>query len=181
MIEKIEDIKKAMDAKAYLCALALALTLPDICGQVAYPDMNRRNQSQARYIKWYDEYITQYDYPASYNGNAKFDGIKCWKLRCAILHSGNTKGISSTIGFSLCINENWASGIFGPSSYTEVSINNNHPTYHMTIDVSQQCFIMYSCAEGFYRSQEDKTKFNDHNLEIIDMDVKLDKKYYSSD
>lgn len=181
MIEKIEDIKKAMDAKAYLCALALALTLPDICGKVAYPEMNRSNKSRERYVKWYDEYITKHDYPDDYDDNAKFDGLKCWKLRCAFLHAGNTEGISDTTRFNLSINETGTSGIYGPSSYTEAWIGSSRPSYSMTIDVAQQCFIMYSCAEGFYRSQEDKSKFDDYTVEIDEIDVNLDKKYYMPD
>ena len=38
MLEKIEAIEKALDNKSFLPALALALTLPDICGQIEYPN-----------------------------------------------------------------------------------------------------------------------------------------------
>lgn len=37
MIEKIYAIEHALECKCYLPALALALTLPDICGQIEYP------------------------------------------------------------------------------------------------------------------------------------------------
>ena len=32
----IDDINKALDAEAYMAALALALTLPDICAKAEY-------------------------------------------------------------------------------------------------------------------------------------------------
>ncbi|MFT8320094.1 MAG: hypothetical protein ABF649_04245 [Bacillus sp. (in: firmicutes)] len=36
MLNKIEEIKQALKCECYLPALALALTLPDICGQIEY-------------------------------------------------------------------------------------------------------------------------------------------------
>ena len=45
----IEDINRALDAEAYMAALSLVLTLPDICAKAEYGDSlgNRK-----RYIKW---------------------------------------------------------------------------------------------------------------------------------
>lgn len=38
MQEKILQIRQSLKSKTPLTALALALTLPDICGQVEYPE-----------------------------------------------------------------------------------------------------------------------------------------------
>lgn len=39
MIERlIEDVNKALDAEAYMAALSLSLTLPDICAKAEYGD-----------------------------------------------------------------------------------------------------------------------------------------------
>ncbi|MDR0500306.1 MAG: hypothetical protein LBG97_03545, partial [Coriobacteriales bacterium] len=54
---------RALEAKAYLSALALTLTLPDICGKAAYPFM----KSRERYRKWYDENIGKFDCRESCN------------------------------------------------------------------------------------------------------------------
>ena len=43
MIDKIVAIRKAIECECYLPALALALTLPDICGQIEYPDFKRKD------------------------------------------------------------------------------------------------------------------------------------------
>lgn len=84
----IKDIKGALDNNLYFSALALALTLPDICGLIMYPNLN----SKARYKKWYDEYIGQYEQsPLDENNKATkpyFNGEACYSLRCAILHEG---------------------------------------------------------------------------------------------
>ena len=50
----ITDIDKSLDAGAYIAALSLILTLPDICGKAMYKD---EKNNKSRYIEWYDEYI----------------------------------------------------------------------------------------------------------------------------
>jgi hypothetical protein len=57
MLNKINDIKKALRAEAFLSALALTLTLPDICGKVAYPKLG----CGERYKRWYDENIAKFE------------------------------------------------------------------------------------------------------------------------
>ena len=46
---KIKQIGKALEHGCYHCALALTFTLPDICGQVAYPDLHKPEQRGERY------------------------------------------------------------------------------------------------------------------------------------
>ena len=65
MIKKIEAIEEAIKYKCYLPALSLALTIPDICGQIEYPEFKRAK-------------------------NPSFTEYMCYKLRCAFLHSGNS-------------------------------------------------------------------------------------------
>ena len=38
ILDTVEDIYRALEGKAYLSALALALTIPDILSKVEYPD-----------------------------------------------------------------------------------------------------------------------------------------------
>ena len=58
MIKRIvDDVNKALDHNAYIAALTLALTIPDICGKAYYPELGNKR----RYIKWFDEYIGQYE------------------------------------------------------------------------------------------------------------------------
>ena len=46
VLEKINAIRVALEKECYLPALALALTLPDICGQIEYPELIRKNGSR---------------------------------------------------------------------------------------------------------------------------------------
>ncbi len=56
-MNKIEDIKKALGNGAYLSALALTLTLPDIYGQVEYPDEKKVGE---RYVPWFNNYVYKF-------------------------------------------------------------------------------------------------------------------------
>ena len=42
MDKLIKEITNSLDNKNYLSALALTLTLPDICGKIAYPEIKGR-------------------------------------------------------------------------------------------------------------------------------------------
>ena len=63
-------------------ALGIALTLPDICGNIAYPNTKVADH----YKKWYSEYVNPISALKFKDG---FDEEICYKLRCAYLHSGN--------------------------------------------------------------------------------------------
>ena len=94
MIEKIKEIERAIGGGYYYCALALALTIPDICGQVYSPELSRTQNSGDRYAKWFNEFVAQIylkepnlKFP---NGTSiTFNGYACYLLRCTYLHSGN--------------------------------------------------------------------------------------------
>lgn len=74
----------------YQAALALALTIPDICGAYQYP----QSQVGFRYKKWFDEYVPPYYMPKILGDPVDskrkiMTGDICYCLRCAVLHSGN--------------------------------------------------------------------------------------------
>ena len=47
---RLKEIRQALQNELYHCALALALTLPDICGKHELPDV----AVKSRYTKWFD-------------------------------------------------------------------------------------------------------------------------------
>ena len=87
----IEDIKKSLQNNCYYSALTLALTLPDICGKVMYPEIKGVGE---RYIKWFNTYIGNYEQSplSKEDDNWKdlpyLNGEICYNLRCALLHQG---------------------------------------------------------------------------------------------
>ena len=88
MLDRICEIRACLNDKRYEAALALALTLPDICGQVEYPN---ETQVGERYRNWIDNYVddSAFDvnfYPRVFGG---MTSARIYKLRCSFLHSGN--------------------------------------------------------------------------------------------
>lgn len=93
---RMNDVVRAFNAEAFLSAISLALTLPDVCGCRLFPD----ECSRTRYEKWFDRYIANayvengevtdgfevkpLDTPLCY-----FSGADCYQLRCVYLHEGS--------------------------------------------------------------------------------------------
>jgi hypothetical protein len=165
MLELIKDIQKALKAEAHISALSLALTIPDICGEIAFPEIKKVSE---RYKKWYDKYI-----PFPKDFTLKFDGLKCYKLRCALLHSGNTKGIP-VHEFELCINRPGdRCALPGGTVFSTRWENNDESTKKelIRIDIYQLCVWLTDAASDYYERHEDKTLFDAHKLNILDMDA----------
>ncbi len=86
MIEEIiNEIHKLLKNGYPYSALGMALTIPDICGNIAYPEA----RCGERYIRWFNEYVSPTNCLQSGKDYRLFDGEICYKLRCAYLHSGN--------------------------------------------------------------------------------------------
>ena len=85
MLDYINDIRKALDNDCWYSALALALTLPDICGEIEFKQFQNVGK---RYRKWYFKHIESNDYFTVSNNQANiFTSKDCYLLRCAFLHS----------------------------------------------------------------------------------------------
>jgi len=88
----INEIQHTMDQNCYIASLFLALAIPDICGQIAYPNLTVRKGKrniQEQYIKWFDGHVDYSIYDAK-DEFAHFSGELCYALRCSIMHTGST-------------------------------------------------------------------------------------------
>ena len=102
----IEEIYSALENKLYFPALALALTLPDICGNTEY---SNESSVAKKYIGWFDKYIRpdislagEYTNKDGQNLSppermADLTGEIVYNLRNSFLHSGNASINSSKI------------------------------------------------------------------------------------
>lgn len=87
----MKEIEKAIDAKSYLAALHMALSIPDMLGKIAYPKFNGN-----KYIKWFDENVRDIIFghllsenPLCINDDGpKMCGEVCYALRCKLFHEG---------------------------------------------------------------------------------------------
>jgi hypothetical protein len=75
----LRDILRALEGGSAFSALALTLALPDICGSIEYPEMNRPGQVGERYRRWCNEWAQM----------LTVCGADCYALQCAYLHSGS--------------------------------------------------------------------------------------------
>ncbi|PEW16953.1 MULTISPECIES: hypothetical protein [Bacillus cereus group] len=90
MDKLIKEIMSSLDNKNYLSALALTLTLPDICGKIAYPEIKGYGAVGKRYAQWYNEYIHKFENLDGMEDVDRFDGDAVYKLRCNFLHDGSS-------------------------------------------------------------------------------------------
>ena len=101
MEKRIQEARNCIDNGLYEAALALALTLPDICGQVEYPALKKVGE---RYTKWIDDFVDSKGlYDPLFDAVGGFEHLESqdiYKLRCAFLHSGD-QDISSDTKYSL--------------------------------------------------------------------------------
>ena len=109
----VDEVIKCNTSGRYLSALTVALILPDICGNIIFPESKPRE----RYVKWFDKYIGDNERLALRELSPAetqlpfIDGETCFKLRCALLHEGrddigNQIGIDDfvlTFGASSCL------------------------------------------------------------------------------
>ncbi len=85
MIDRIiEEINVCLNNNCFLVALSSALTLPDICGKVEYPDKGNKE----RYLLWYDNFIIKYEQQFEKNELPCINGEIVWALRNNALHQG---------------------------------------------------------------------------------------------
>ena len=86
MRQFIQAIEISLNTQNWYSALALSLTLPDICGKIDYPNLH----SRSRYSKWFDMYVGE-DYKMTLEGETItfLTGNDCYALRCSYLHEGS--------------------------------------------------------------------------------------------
>lgn len=170
IIRLVQDIRKALENELYFVALGSVLTLPDICGKVAYPD---ELSSRKRYISWYDEEIGKYEKSPEDKENMPYlSGDVIYSLRCSLLHEGNPNVNSDSLKtdlpidhFSLVIEKIKPFDMYSDSSSIANFGDKNIREYSM--NVRRVCMILCNVAESFYKENKEKFHFN---YEIIDWD-----------
>lgn len=180
MLNRIAEIRSCLNNELYEAALALALTLPDICGQVEYPNIGVGQ----RYRDWITNYMdnTVLNDPV-FNGLSNlgcantqqtFEPLTAadiYKLRCSFLHSGNDdlqQGPQPRIDKfelvkpgALGVDENGRD--YG---YILASRNENGNQIHVAkINIKYICEMLCSFAEKYYNSKKPEL-FEDHTWKI---------------
>ncbi|MEE6452663.1 hypothetical protein RAH41_19035 [Gottfriedia acidiceleris] len=185
MLDKIKDINLALNNKSYLSALALSLTLPDICGQIEYPDLKNNKGKRLvgkQYAAWFDDWVSHYYADnTGWTGDGKainpfFTGKMCYSLRCSFLHDGNTDienwGDNEDADFYYSYEFELAA-VGGAdkigSSWGHQPINNSKilMTKSVRVNIDKLCECIYRSAERYYL-EKDPNLFKEHNINLID-------------
>lgn len=172
MTEKIKEIERAIVGGYYHCALALTLTIPDICGQVYKHELSEKLSDKDIYIRWFDEFVAQIylkqpnlNFP---NGtNIAFDGCACYRLRCAYLHNGNYNLKARDKKIQI---KEFRLHYSKPSiSYKLYEITlTDEGDFILDIDVSGFCKVICMAAMNYYNNISNKSLFTDSMIAYIE-------------
>lgn len=175
-LSRIQEIEWNVQDARWQSALALALTLPDICGGIEYPELVRRyrdgrvmedrNGLPARdvgsqYIRWFNTYAASYFKRSQADVQPYLSGERCWQLRCEYLHQN--KGFvneenGEEIRFQLGIN--CGSSI----CMTERQEENGQ----IRLDIQQICFRMCQAARAYYEANQGQKEFSLYQTPVLD-------------
>ena len=173
MVERlINEINRALDCRLYLVALNTALTLPDICGKAAYPNL----KTSERYKKWYEEYIGRYE-----KGTKDKDGMPylsadvVYQLRCALSHQGNPNVGKEKTGidcFELVIEvpQDWIAIYADCSSICQ---RGEKTLFNYRVSIHGLCVKLCLTAQNYYK--KNMALFNFFNYKIIDMEEEVER------
>lgn len=179
LIRLIEDIKKALECDALFSALALALTLPDICGKAEFPNASVGR----RYIDWYDEHVGITEKPMidgqrpdELKDMPYLSGEVVYSLRCCYLHQGtpnietdNIKEDCCKIGhFSLLVEEKNKFDMYGDTATVSwgAPFSSDGKIYRSyRVSIRRLCLILSACAKGYYLRNKEKFDFFQYSIE----------------
>ena len=181
----ISECRKALEQDMLFIALAVALTLPDICAKAQYPGI--RNNKEV-YTKWFDENIGQYEKcPCDHCKESPMpylSGEVIYSLRCNMLHQGtpnvDLKQITAPENqideFVLEIDKHTGLYNSGDSCGIEQFFNGKEfvtTNRHYRINVRNFCWKICRIVENYYR--ENKELFNFIQFSTIDKEEELSK------
>ncbi len=178
-LDRVREIEQNLGDRRWQSALALALTLPDICGGIAFPEMVKRYRDGrimldrqknptrdvgGQYIRWFDEYAAPYFKRSPRETSPYICGARCWQLRCEYLHQNK--------GF---VNEEGEQGLrfhLGVNCGSSVCRLDQASPYDggldIRIDIEQFCMRMCRAAKNYYdRNHRDKA-FELYNTPVLD-------------
>ena len=178
-LHRIEEVELNIEDGRWQSALALVLTLPDICGGIAFLEIVKcyrdgravldRKQRPTRdvgnqYIRWFDTYAAPFFKVSAQDISPYICGERCWQLRCEYLHQN--KGFANTedntsIRFHLGVN-------CGTSVCQLDRISSANSLTDIRIDIEQFCRRMCRAVRAYYEAEHTEKDFNLYNTPVLD-------------
>ena len=178
-IHRIQEIEWNIRDERWQSALALALTIPDICGGIAYPQMVKRYRDGrvmedrnglpvrdvgSQYILWFDTFAATYFKRNPSDKQPYLSGERCWQLRCEYLHQNK--------GFYNNENEEKLHFHLGIHCGTSVCTSEEQAFpqegIHIRLDIQQICDRMCQAAKAYYENNHAKENFSLYHTPVLD-------------
>lgn len=154
--QMVREVEATLKQGLYLVALNTALTFPDICGRIAYPELDGKKR---RYVKWYEENIGKDERSPEDKGDFKMpytSGEIVYALRCSLSHEGNPSirlSDHNLASFKLLKTKNIlfarASSHIGDGEQRTIEIG-----------IWNLCFKLCCAAKSFYEENKERFNFN---------------------
>ena len=169
MIDKIiDEIHKSIENECFIAALALTLTLPDICGKAEFPEEG----DTKRYIDWYNEHIGDDEKPSDPYGSDMpyLSGEIIYNLRNALLHQGSPSIDAYKIKTERCKVDKFEI-VIDPESLSNTSMvaygtGLKIVGRELSVNLYHLCNIICRAATDYYN--RNKEKFNFFKYDIVD-------------
>lgn len=178
-LHRVDEVEFNIEDGRWQSALALALTLPDICGGIAFPELVKRyrdgrvildrqkNPSRdvgTQYIRWFDTYAGRFFKVSPRDPLPYISGERCWQLRCEYLHQNRgflNDEEHAGVRFHLGVN-------CGTTLCQMESSANQETSADIRIDIEQFCRRMCQAARSYYHSVYQEKKFQLYNTPVLD-------------
>lgn len=87
----IQIVDDALLKDSLQAALFCSLAIPDIAGQIDYPQLRKRGKVKERYEKWYNENMYEFENPkkSKFEKFNQIDGSVMYLIRCKLYHQGD--------------------------------------------------------------------------------------------
>lgn len=174
--QRIKEVELCVNQQMWQAALALALTIPDICGQIKFVTLKMQNRkgmlvdaSQGyKYSRWFHEYVEHHFADEKgwdgdgYAVNPYFTGDMCYHLRCAFLHSGEdaTNEANNRIKYKFSLRTN---------SCDTISLNRDSEIIYVDIDIANLCNYICEGALKFIHEWKKPQDFTDRKCRWLDL------------
>lgn len=166
ILARIDEIETCLESECYIAALALALTLPDICGKAEYPDKGVGK----RYIQWFDQYVSSYQKSQSpYDADMPYlNGEVVYSLRNGFLHAGNPNIEKEDIKDETCKIDQFCleagKSLIGDTSRVSYGKEFEIIERGYTVNVRLLCMRLCRTARSYYLDNEDKFSFLNYDM-----------------
>ena len=168
LLRLVEDVERAIDHECFFAALALALTLPDICGKAEYPS----EDNGPRYRKWCREFVCG-EHPESdpCSGDMPYlDEKMIYSLRNLFLHQGTPNIKTSNSWDERCKVDHFSLEIVDPGGADgefSVVAYSGYPSIvrrEIQVGVRDLCYRLRIAAKKYYEENPDKFTFFDFDI-----------------